>query len=104
MGPEDEREHCDNKPACPFVSSAFSENEEKKRTAQKDRASKWIEPEIWESGTVPEALEQHFVHVPWNGMQREQPMLIPRFAKHARDPGVSKIEERTKPREVISRS
>src|SRR6266508_2132595 len=103
MTPEHECQECNHHPADALVPSALSKKKNKERTANEDRAAKWINPDEGKRGTVAEAFEQHFVDVPWNGVKRKQPMLVPGLPEHVGNAGVSKIQEGIKSREIICR-
>src|SRR6185369_9682885 len=101
MTPKHEHHRPDDKPDCRFESSAFAKKEEQKWTGEKDRTAKRKEPDVREMRIISEAFEQTFLHVPGDGMDREESALVPRLSHQVRDVCITEIENRMKTREVI---
>ena len=56
------------------------------------------------SGLSRKPCKQHCVDVPGNGMNRKQPVFVPRFVAHLRDMKVTEIENGMESHEIISGS
>src|SRR5262249_9023681 len=93
VAPKDERQNSDGNPADRIICPAFSKNEEKKRTAEKDRTAKRRKGDEGKSRRAVEPFEQHCVGVPLDGLKRKQPMFVPRFVTHIRDVKVAEVED-----------
>jgi hypothetical protein len=91
MTPEHERYNANRNPRYGSVPSACPKKEEKERTGEKNGAPKGRKTNEWKVGVIAESLEQHFIDVPRNRVERKQSVCVPRFVAHVGDMKVAKI-------------
>ena len=99
MTPKHERHRPHDKPDCRFESPAFAKRGTNGLARKID--SKRKEPDVREMRMISEAFEQTYLHVPGDGMDREESALVPRLSHQVRDVCITEIENRMKAREVI---
>src|SRR2546423_12430558 len=81
--------------------SALAKKQKEKRARKKDRATERIKGDEREIGHIAKSFEQHFVNVPRDGMQREEPVPVPRFQQNIRDMRIAKVEDGMEARVVV---
>ena len=104
MAPEHERHNPNRNPRYGPVLSTRSKKKKKERTAEEDGAAKRGKAKKGKIRIVAKPFKQHCVDVPGNGVERKQPVFVPRFVAHFRDVKVPEIENGMEPREIISGS
>src|SRR5579884_1098421 len=93
MAPKRQGHRGNDQPNPGLEPAAFPKQQEEKRTGKEDGAAKRIKSEIWKLRVISESFEQTFLHVPWDGMDREQAAPIPWLAHEIWNMRVAKVKD-----------